>query len=101
MIQLLLIGAGVSILLGALLAAASILLKVDEDPRIAEISSMLPQANCGACGNPGCRAMAEAIVREESKLGQCKPLGDDAKSDIVEYIKSTPNEEGEYIKVKI
>ncbi len=98
---LLLIGAGISVLLGILLAVASIVLHVDEDPRIAGIASLLPQANCGACGNPGCRAMAESLVKEESKIGQCKPASDDVKNDIAEYMRSTPNEDGEYIKVKM
>ncbi len=101
MITLLLIGASVSIVLGALLAAASIVLYVDEDPRIADIAALLPQANCGACGNPGCRAMAESLVKEESKLGQCKPAGEDMKQEIADYMRSTPNEDGEYIKVKM
>ena len=30
--------------------------KVYEDPRIDAVESMLPGANCGGCGYPGCRA---------------------------------------------
>ncbi len=35
---------------------------VEEDPRIAEVSALLPQANCGGCGFPGCSGMAVALV---------------------------------------
>ena len=36
---------------------------VKEDPRLAEVSSLLPQANCGGCGYPGCGGMADALVK--------------------------------------
>ena len=36
---------------------------VKEDPRLAEVSSLLPQANCGGCGYPRCGGMADALVK--------------------------------------
>lgn len=36
---------------------------VQEDPRIAQIAEILPQANCGGCGFPGCSGMADALVK--------------------------------------
>ncbi len=36
--------------------------KVEEDPRIDEVEAMLPGANCGACGYPGCRGLADALI---------------------------------------
>lgn len=36
---------------------------VKEDPRKNKILNMLPLANCGGCGYPGCAGLAEAIVR--------------------------------------
>ena len=44
------------------LSTASRRLRVIEDPRIDVVDAMLPRANCGACGYPGCRAFAEAVV---------------------------------------
>jgi Na+-translocating ferredoxin:NAD+ oxidoreductase RNF subunit RnfB len=44
---------------------------VDEDPRIDAVEAMLPHANCGACGFPGCRAFAEGLVRGEALPGAC------------------------------
>ncbi|MHB1340475.1 MAG: RnfABCDGE type electron transport complex subunit B [Coriobacteriia bacterium] len=35
---------------------------VEVDPRIEAVASALPGANCGACGNPSCFAVAEAMV---------------------------------------
>ena len=37
--------------------------KVEEDPRIDTVESLLPGANCGGCGNAGCRAFAEQYVK--------------------------------------
>ena len=39
--------------------------KVEEDPKVAEILEVLPGANCGACGFPGCAGLASAIVKGE------------------------------------
>lgn len=36
---------------------------VKEDPRIAQVSEVLPQANCGGCGFPGCGGFASACVK--------------------------------------
>lgn len=39
--------------------------KVYEDPRIDTTESLLPGANCGGCGYPGCRGFATALVEQE------------------------------------
>jgi len=56
--------------LGVLAGGSAIILyliankfKVDEDPRIGDVTEMLPNANCGACGFPGCSGFAEALVK--------------------------------------
>jgi Na+-translocating ferredoxin:NAD+ oxidoreductase subunit B len=37
--------------------------KVIEDPRIDLVDDVLPKANCGGCGYPGCRNFAEVSVK--------------------------------------
>ncbi|MEA3444543.1 MAG: RnfABCDGE type electron transport complex subunit B [Bacteroidota bacterium] len=49
--------------------------KVFEDPRIDEVDEVLPGANCGGCGYPGCRGFAEACVKAESFEGLFCPVG--------------------------
>ncbi|MCR5132188.1 MAG: Fe-S cluster domain-containing protein [Prevotella sp.] len=49
------------------LFAAAKKFQVDEDPRIAKVGEVLPGANCGGCGFPGCSAMAEALVKGADK----------------------------------
>lgn len=63
--------AGMGALLAAVLAIAFKKLYVYEDPRIDQVESMLPLANCGACGSPGCRAFAEKAVSGEIAPGKC------------------------------
>ena len=53
------------------LAVASRKLAVESDPRIDEIEGLLPGANCGACGFPGCRGLAEAIVGGSAPVNAC------------------------------
>ena len=54
---------GVGLTFGLLIAVANLKLKVYEDPRIDDVSDLLPGANCGACGFAGCRAFAEAVIK--------------------------------------
>lgn len=53
---------GCGLLFGALLSVASFVFKVEKDERAEKILTVLPGANCGACGYAGCSAYAEAIV---------------------------------------
>jgi Na+-translocating ferredoxin:NAD+ oxidoreductase RNF subunit RnfB len=53
---------GIGLVFAALIALANRRLRVWEDPRIDVVTGMLPGANCGACGVPGCRAVAEQLV---------------------------------------
>lgn len=51
---------------------------VHEDPRIAQVSAVLPQANCGGCGYPGCSGFAAACVKAAnsgSLEGKLCPVG--------------------------
>lgn len=48
---------------------------VYEDPRIGGIMAVLPQANCGGCGFPGCGGLASAIVKSGSLEGKYCPVG--------------------------
>ncbi|MDR2894866.1 MAG: Fe-S cluster domain-containing protein [Alistipes sp.] len=49
--------------------------QVHEDPRIEQVEGVLPGANCGACGFPGCRGMAEALVSRDDISELYCPVG--------------------------
>ena len=70
------ISIGVIALAAALvLYVASKKFAVYEDPRIAKVAEVLPQANCGGCGYPGCNGLASAIVKAGSLEGKSCPVG--------------------------
>lgn len=94
---------GLGIVLGIVLSLANKYLQVIEDPRIDEVEKLLPNYNCGACGTPGCRAFASAILNGEVKnLSRCKPGKVDKHfNPILEYLKANPNQDGTEVGVKI
>ncbi len=49
--------------------------KVFEDPRIDQVEAVLPGANCGGCGYPGCRGFADAFVKASDISGLYCPVG--------------------------
>ena len=67
--------------------------KVEEDPRIDEVEKMLPGANCGGCGFAGCRAMSEALVKNDDIDSLfCPVAGGDAMKSIAQYLGKTAAE---------
>jgi len=66
---------GLGLAFGTLIALAHWKLKVWEDPRIDELSDILPGANCGACGFAGCRAFAEAATTGDVVPAECTVMG--------------------------
>ena len=76
--------------------------KVVEDPRIDIIEKMLPGANCGGCGQAGCRALAEAFIKKEdiSKLF-CPVAGSAVMKQVAELVgKSAPEREPQVAVVR-
>ena len=70
------------LLLGIIGAIAAVILffiskkfEVQEDPRIMQIMEILPGANCGGCGYPGCGGFASACAKAESLDGLLCPVG--------------------------
>lgn len=49
--------------------------KVFEDPKIGEVEAVLPGANCGGCGFPGCHGLAEALSKADDISGMGCPVG--------------------------
>ena len=84
------IGVSILVLLGlffaVVIAVAYKKLRVYEDPRIDEVEEMLPSANCGACGEPGCRAFAEKVVGNEMLPSKCTVSAPEAITRIAEYL---------------
>lgn len=80
--------AAVGFTLGVLISIVSKVFYVEEDPSIEEVVDLLPKYNCGACGFPGCKEMAQALLKKEAKPNLCKPLKKDALPPLQEYLKT-------------
>ncbi len=70
------------VIFGCVLGFASIVFKVERDPKIDEIRACLPGANCGGCGFAGCDALAEAIASGKSPVNGCPVGGADVAAKI-------------------
>ena len=57
----------IGLIAALLLYFASRKFAVHEDERIGQVSEVLPQANCGGCGFPGCAGFAGACVKAADK----------------------------------
>ena len=77
---------GLTLLLASLLVLANQKLHVEEDPRIDVVEDLLPHANCGACGFPGCRPFAEALVEGNVLPGKCTVSDEDGRTAIAEFL---------------
>ncbi len=62
---------GAGLLIAILLLVASLKLSVQVDERETAIRAVLPGANCGACGFPGCDGYATAVAAGKAPLNAC------------------------------
>lgn len=74
------------LLFGALIALATKKLWVWEDPRIDEVTGMLPGNNCGACGQAGCRAFAENVIAGVIEPARCTVMNADGVKAVATYL---------------
>ncbi len=73
---------GIGLVFGIILSVLDKKLKVEEDPLVKEIMSLLPGINCGACGFAGCSAYAKQIAEKKDILKGCIPGGDAVNSKV-------------------
>jgi electron transport complex protein RnfB len=75
---------------GLLLGFAAIRFKVEGDPIVEQIDSVLPQTQCGQCGYAGCRPYAEAIAAGEAEINLCPPGGQNGIAALAELLGRDP-----------
>ncbi len=66
---------GIGLLAAVALGYAAKKFAVEIDPRELAIVEVLPGANCGACGFPGCAGYAKAVASGEISPSLCPPGG--------------------------
>lgn len=64
------------------LGIASRIFAVETDPKVSQISGLLPGANCGGCGYAGCSGFAVALVAGETAPAVCKA----SSAEVIEEI---------------
>jgi electron transport complex protein RnfB len=77
---------GLGLFFAVILAIANRKLHVPEDPRIDQVEELLPHANCGACGEPGCRAFAEKVVDQTINPSKCTVSSADRIQEIASLL---------------
>lgn len=63
------------LLLGFGLAVADKKLAVEKDEKLIALEAIMPNANCGGCGYPGCSGYAAAVADGTAVIGLCSPGG--------------------------
>lgn len=77
---------GMGFIFGALLSYASVAFEVKVDPRVETATSMLPGANCGGCGYPGCAGLANAIVEKGVPISTCPVISAANRAKLAEAL---------------
>jgi electron transport complex protein RnfB len=76
----------IGILFGLVLSFAKLKLKIEKDPRFEKILELLPNANCGACGQPGCSGYASRIVDGNIEINLCPVSSDEVIEKIADIM---------------
>jgi len=79
-----------ALVFGGILGFVAIRFRVEGDPIVEKIDSILPQTQCGQCGYPGCRPYAQAIADDEAEINQCPPGGDAGVQALADLLGSEP-----------
>lgn len=85
---------GLGMIFGVGLAIAAKKLCVATDPKVDEIFSHLPGANCGTCGRAGCMGFAEGLISGECTIDRCPVTEQDKRTEIAKFL-------GQEIKEKV
>ncbi|TAN60181.1 RnfABCDGE type electron transport complex subunit B [bacterium] len=72
--------------LAIFLAFADSKFKVVDDPRIEALAGILPNTNCGGCGYPGCRMLAEALAKGDAPPNSCVAGGSAVAKGLAAYL---------------
>lgn len=73
---------GTGLLIGLFLGFAGKKFAVEVDERETQVRELLPGANCGGCGYPGCDGLAKAIAEGKAPVNGCPVANSDAHKKI-------------------
>jgi len=75
-----------ALVFGIILGFSAKKFAVESDPNVKRIINVLPGANCGGCGYPGCAVFAERVASGEASYNGCPPAGAAVSAEIAKYI---------------
>lgn len=81
-----------SVFLGVLIVIINKLFEVKLDPMVEELIEILPGANCGACGYPGCEQFAVELAKRGDASLMCPVGKDEVANKIKELVKKYKSE---------
>jgi len=81
-----------SLLLGVLIILTNKVFAVKRDPLIDKLIEILPNANCGACGFPGCEQFAAELVKTKNPALRC-PVGKEKVANAIKELLEKQNGE--------
>ncbi len=94
---------GLALVFGAVLGFAAVKFKVEGDPLVEQIDTLLPQTQCGQCGFPGCKPYAQSIANGDA-INKCPPGGQSTINALADLLgqeaPSLDSEHGETSDVK-
>ena len=76
----------IALLFGLILSYAGKKLEVKVDEKEEKVLGLLANANCGACGYPGCAGFAKALCEGKCELSMCSATPADNKKKIGEIL---------------
>jgi len=75
-----------ALVFGLILGFSAKKFAVESDPNVKWIINVLPGANCGGCGYPGCAVFAERVASGEASYNGCPPGGESTASEIAKHM---------------
>jgi Na+-translocating ferredoxin:NAD+ oxidoreductase RNF subunit RnfB len=82
----------VGLFIGLFLGVSAKAFEVKTDERELQVRELLPGANCGGCGYPGCDGLASAIAKGEAPANACPVANKEAHGKIAEVMGTSINE---------
>lgn len=79
----------VGLIVGIFLGVSAIKFEVPVDEKEILVREVLPGANCGACGYPGCDGLAHAIAKGDADVNGCPVGGAECATKIAEIMGKT------------
>ena len=101
MISAIIILVGLAVVFGLILGYASVKYKVEGDPLVDQVDSLLPQTQCGQCSYAGCKPYAEAIANGEAAINKCPPGGESTILALADLLDVEPMELDEEAGVEL